>query len=260
MARPLHGQLGTQLLVLHFSSCFRTPCCSAAVTCNHKHLSTPTNNSPPPSHQLARSARVGQQREPARLHDILAGARMLWERHSPVLSFIPFISLGLLDLSSWCNDEKYRSDQPRGTNLLLCNSPCPCLPREGAGKCIATSLPRWWTVQKLSGCPGEQREIQMPVGTGILSNLLLAAAAPGEVLVYKLQFVLWSLFLVSPVLALLPIQLHSFLASKGKKAQEGGAAKSWARTWVSQSYVALGACQNHPQINPGRPLEVSLRC
>lgn len=66
----------------------------------------------------------------------------------------------------------------------------------------------------------------MPVGTGILSNLLLAAAAPGEVLVYNLQFVLWSLFLVSPVLALLPIQLHSFLASKGKKAQEGGAAKS----------------------------------
>lgn len=62
----------------------------------------------------------------------------------------------------------------------------------------------------------------MPVGTGILSNLLLAAAAPGEVLVYNLQFVLWSLFLVSPVLALLPIQLHSFLASKGKKSTRRG--------------------------------------
>lgn len=66
----------------------------------------------------------------------------------------------------------------------------------------------------------------MPVGTEILSNLLLAAAAPGEVLVYKLQSVLWSLFLVSPVLARLHIQLKSFLAIEGKKAQEGGAAKS----------------------------------
>lgn len=45
---------------------------------------------------------------------------------------------------------------------------------------------------------------------GILSNLLLAAA-PGEVLVYKLQSVLWSLFLLSPGLALLPI--YCFLAS-----------------------------------------------
>lgn len=57
-------------------------------------------------------------------------------------------------------------------------------------------------------------EIQMPIGVGILSNLLLAAA-PGEVLVYKLQSVLWSLFLLSPGLALLPIQLKGFLASKG---------------------------------------------
>lgn len=56
----------------------------------------------------------------------------------------------------------------------------------------------------------------MPIGAGILSNLLLAAF-PGEVLVYKLQSVLWSLFLVSPGLALLPIQLKGFLASKGKK-------------------------------------------
>lgn len=54
----------------------------------------------------------------------------------------------------------------------------------------------------------------MPIGVGILSNLLLAAA-PGEVLVYKLQSVLWSLFLLSPGLALLPIQLKGFLASKG---------------------------------------------
>lgn len=29
-----------QLLVLHFSSCFHTPCHNAAITCNHKHLST----------------------------------------------------------------------------------------------------------------------------------------------------------------------------------------------------------------------------
>lgn len=72
--------------------------------------------------------------------------------------------------------------------------------------------------QKFSGCAegGGGREIQMPIGAGILSNLLLAAF-PGEVLVYKLQSVLWSLFLVSPGLALLPIQLKGFLASKGKK-------------------------------------------
>lgn len=71
----------------------------------------------------------------------------------------------------------------------------------------------------------------MPIGVGILSNLLLAAV-PREVLVYKLQSVLWSLFLLSPGLALLPIQLKGFLTSKGEKkktkkpTKEGGAAKS----------------------------------
>lgn len=80
--------------------------------------------------------------------------------------------------------------------------------------------------QKFSGCNGGWGEIQMPIGIGILSNLLLAAA-PGEVLVYKLQSVLWSLFLLSPGLALLPIQLKGFLASKGGGGtQGGGAAKS----------------------------------
>lgn len=58
-------------------------------------------------------------------------------------------------------------------------------------------------------------EIQMPIGIGILSDLLLVAA-PREVLVYKLQSVLWSLFLLSPGLALLPIQLKGFLANKGE--------------------------------------------
>lgn len=55
----------------------------------------------------------------------------------------------------------------------------------------------------------------MPIGIGILSDLLLVAA-PREVLVYKLQSVLWSLFLLSPGLALLPIQLKGFLANKGE--------------------------------------------
>lgn len=63
----------------------------------------------------------------------------------------------------------------------------------------------------------------MPIGIGILSDLLLVAA-PREVLVYKLKSVLWSLFLLSPGLALLPIQLKSFLANKGGK-RGGGAAK-----------------------------------
>lgn len=58
-------------------------------------------------------------------------------------------------------------------------------------------------------------EIQMPTGIGILSHLL--AAAPGEVLVYKMQSGLWSSFLLSCGLALLPIQLKGFLASKGGK-------------------------------------------
>lgn len=47
-------------------------------------------------------------------------------------------------------------------------------------------------------------EIQMPIGIGILSDLLLVAASR-EVLVYKLQSVLWSLFLLSPGLASLLI-------------------------------------------------------
>lgn len=55
----------------------------------------------------------------------------------------------------------------------------------------------------------------MPTGRGILSNLL--AAASEEVFGYKLQSVLWSLFLLSTGLAQLPIQLKSFLTSKGGK-------------------------------------------
>lgn len=60
----------------------------------------------------------------------------------------------------------------------------------------------------------------MPIGIGILSDLLLAAASK-EVLVYKLQSVLWSLFLLSPGLALLSIQLKGILANKqGSKEEE----------------------------------------
>lgn len=44
----------------------------------------------------------------------------------------------------------------------------------------------------------------MPIGIGILSDLLLVAASR-EVLVYKLQSVLWSLFLLSPGLVSLLI-------------------------------------------------------
>jgi len=51
--------------------------------------------------------------------------------------------------------------------------------------------------------------MQMPISLGILCNLL--AAAPGQVLFYRLSSVLWSLFLLSPALALLPIQLKAFL-------------------------------------------------
>lgn len=52
----------------------------------------------------------------------------------------------------------------------------------------------------------------MHIGIGILSDLLVAASR--EVLVYKLQSVLWSLFLLSPGLALLPTQMKGFLANK----------------------------------------------
>lgn len=64
----------------------------------------------------------------------------------------------------------------------------------------------------------------MPIGIGILSDLLLVAASR-EVLAYKLQPVLWSLFLSSPGLALLLIQLKGFLANK-QGSKDGGAAKA----------------------------------
>lgn len=88
----------------------------------------------------------------------------------------------------------------------------------------------------------------MPI-VGILSNLLLAAA-PEEVLDYKLQSVLQSVFLLSPGLALLPIPLKGFLASRGvgrNKNQERGAAKSELKyLQSSQSYMSHAALSESP--------------
>lgn len=87
----------------------------------------------------------------------------------------------------------------------------------------------------------------MPIA-GILSNLLLAAA-PEEVLVYKLQSVLQPVFLLSPGLALLPIPSKGFLASEEEenKNHERGAAKSkLEHLHSSQSYVALAALSESP--------------
>lgn len=91
----------------------------------------------------------------------------------------------------------------------------------------------------------------MPVGIGILSDLLLVAASR-EVLVYKLQPVLWSLFLSSPGLALLPMQLKGFLANK--QGSKEGELQKVELEHLHKFCVALGAHQNNPRINPGSPL------
>lgn len=91
----------------------------------------------------------------------------------------------------------------------------------------------------------------MPIGIGILSDLLLVAASR-EVLVYKQQ----SGHCSSPALGWLcsPIQLKGSLANK-QGIKDGKLQRVELKQLHTQKFcVALGAHRNCPQINAGSPL------